>query len=106
MTLAEFYTAMTAVTGLSVAYNHFPEDEAVPLPVLVYDVAGSHNFPADNKVYAPINRIEAQLVTANKDTTTEAAVEAILDENELVWDKTETYISTEKCYQVIYTFDL
>lgn len=105
-TLEELYNALSSVPTVSVAYNHFPEDEKVPLPVIVYDVTGSRNFPADNKVFHPILIIEAQLVTANKDPATEAAVEAKLDECELVWDKTEAFLDTEKCYQIIYTFNL
>jgi len=107
-TLQELYTALTAITGFEhkVAYQSFPEDQAVDLPVIVYEVVRSDNFGGDNVVYHPINQIEVQLYTVNKDLTSEAALEAALKGAGIFWNKTETYLPDERCYQIIYEFSL
>lgn len=106
-TLSDLFTALSAVNGFAnkVAYNHFPAD-GIELPAMVYFVTSSANFAADNRVYKPIQRIELQLITATKEPTTEELVEAKLNECELVWQKTETFLEDEKCYEILYTFDL
>ena len=107
-TLQKLYTTLTAITGFSgkVAYHAFPEDQAVDLPVIVYDVVRSNNFGGDNKVYHPINQIEVQLYTVNKDLTSEAALEAALNAADAFWEKTETYLPDERCYQIIYELSI
>lgn len=107
-TLQELYSVLTAITGFSgkVAYHAFPEDQAVDLPVIVYDVVRSANFGGDNIVYQPISQIEVQLYTVNKDLTSEAALEAALKSAGIFWQKSETYLQDERCYQIIYEFSL
>lgn len=101
--LEQLNTALKS-TGLPVAYDHFPED--TPIPVIVYHETGTRNMAADNRVYCPITDIEAILVTPKKNRSLERAVENVLDEGNLVWDKSEAFLDDEKCYQVTYQFEL
>ena len=91
-------------TGFPVAYYSFPENEAPPLPFICYLVTGSDNFAADGVVYAKALQIQIELYTREKDLQAEESVEAAL--SEFVWNKTESYIDSEKCYQIAYEIEV
>jgi hypothetical protein len=58
---------------------------------------------ADNRVYTILQEIDIELYSARKDFASEAAIEAVLAENNIVWEKYEDYISDEAVYEVTYT---
>lgn len=88
------------------AYDHFAEGESPDPPFLCFLTANSDNFSADGKVYMKIMEVHLELYTDRKDPEAEQKVEAILDQYEMVYDKTETWIDTEKLYEVLYTFEM
>jgi hypothetical protein len=88
------------------AYDHFAEGESPDPPFLCFLTANSDNFSADGKVYMKIMGVHLELYTDRKDPEAEQKVEAILDQYEMVYDKTETWIDTEKLYEVLYTFEM
>lgn len=96
--------AILETTGLPVTYRAWPEKEAPPLPFICYLVAYSNNFGADNRVYRKINHIQVELYTKQKDPDTEDKVENAL--SSFYWDKTEEYIDTERCYQILYEMEM
>lgn len=101
----EELAAILQSTGMPVAYSHFVESENSPLPqppFLIYLVAYTSNFAADNTVYYEIRNIQIELYTDTKDIETEHKVETVLNENELVYASTESYIESEQLYQKIY----
>ncbi len=108
MTKAELYTALTGINGFSgkVAYRFFPEGQAPALPYIVYLETYSNNFIADNKVYVPGSHIQVELYTAKKDDTTEGLVEACLNNLGTPWEKTETWLDDESCYQILYEIEI
>ena len=92
-------------TGFPVAYSHFVESENMPLPeppFIVYLVAYSSNFMADNKVYKSIQTVQIELYTDKKDLEAESILEAALNQNELPYQTTETFIDSEQLFQKIY----
>lgn len=91
-------------TGLPVAYRCFPIKEAPPLPYICYIVLNSDNFSADGTVYTKIDRVQIELYTREKDVEAETKVENVL--SLLFWQKVETYIETEKCYQIAYEIEV
>lgn len=108
MTLSELYTALTGITGFDkkVVYRAWPVGEAPALPFICYLVEGSDNFGADDHVYKGINRVRIELYSENKDTTSEGAIEALLDSLYIYWEKDETYIDDERCYEIIYSIEV
>lgn len=108
MTLAEVYT-MLKKTGYPVAYHHFIADEknsAPTPPYILYLIPYSTNFGADNKVYHKINHCQIELYTNKKDQGAEQVLENVLDDASIFYDKVETYIESEKLYQVIYEISI
>jgi len=106
MTLAELKTALESVNNNAfkdkVAYRAFPVSAAPALPFICFMEVESNNFVADSKVYQKFTEVSIELYSDRKDTTSEAAIEAMLDEKMLVWDKAEYYIEDEDMLQVEY----
>ena len=103
MTLQEI-KAMLQSTGLPVIYRAWPDKEAPPLPFICYLVAYSVNFGADGTTYYPINHLQIELYTKFKDSESEDKIETAL--SSFYWEKTETYIDSEKCYQILYEIEV
>jgi hypothetical protein len=104
MTLSELNLILQA-TGFPVAYSHFVESDNEPLPAppfITYLVVYSSNFSADNVTYKQFQNIQIELYTDRKDLEAEAIVEAVLNENEIPFDTTESYIESEQLFQKIY----
>lgn len=106
----EQITQIIASIGLPYAYYQFPDDDpknpAPPPPFICFYYPGSDNFNADNRVYARIEALTVELYTDEKDFTLEAAVEAALNAAELPWDRSETYIESEKLHMTTYTTEV
>jgi hypothetical protein len=88
------------------AYDHFAEGEAPDPPFICYLLPDSNNFSADGQVYYKINSVHIELYTDLKDLSVEAAVEAVLDEHGIFYNKSETWIESEKLYEILYTFEM
>lgn len=91
--------------GLPIAYRMFPENEAPPLPYVVWYIDSETNYPADGENYHNIKHVTVELYTRFKDETSEAAVETALGVLG-IWEKTEEYIDSEKCYQIVYYLEV
>lgn len=108
MTLAELYTQLTSINGFSkkVTYRAWPVGKAPALPFIVYLVDGSDNFGADDIVYKAINRVSIELYSKNKDTASESAIETLLGNLSIYWEKDEVYLDDEQCYEIIYNIEV
>jgi len=87
-------------------YHHFAEGEAVNPPFICYLLPGSNNFSADGKVYFKINEVRIELYTDLKDLAVEQQVEDVLDEHEIFYNKSETWIESERLYETVYVFEI
>lgn len=92
--------------GIPYAYDHFVEGETPDPPFLCYLLPGSDNFSADGKVYHRISEVRLELYTDFKDLSSEQQVETALDAAGFFYNKTETWIDSEKLYEVLYSFDM
>jgi hypothetical protein len=91
--------------GFPVAYSHFVDSSNFPLPeppFIVYLCTSSANFIADNLVHTKMDNVQIELYTNTKDLAAEKLVEAALNDAELPWASTETYIESEQLFQKIY----
>lgn len=98
------FEELLETTELPVAYYAFPENEAPPLPFICYLVPFTNNFSADGKVYQKINHIQVELYTKFKSPEIEEKVEQAL--SSFYWEKTETYLEDEKCFEIIYELEV
>ena len=88
--------------GIPFAYDHFAEGESPEPPFICFLFPGTENFAADNAVYVEFSELHVELYTDAKDPELEDRVEAVLDEWELFWNKSEVWIESEKLYEVLY----
>ena len=102
----EKLTAILNTIGIPYAYDHFAEGESPEPPFLCYLLPGSSNFSADGKVYHRISEVRLELYTDYKDLASEQKVEDAFDAAGIFYNKTETWIDSEKLYEVLYSFDM
>ena len=109
MLIADINT-MLGQTGLPKTYYSWPEDDPAhpvpPLPYIVWYFPNTDNFAADDRVYSHIEALNIELYTRTKDFETEAAVEAVLAAHDIVWERQESWIESEKMYEVLYTTEV
>lgn len=92
--------------GLPFAYDHFSEGESPEPPFICYLLPNSDNFSADGRAYYKIDEVHIELYTDCKDLSVERTLEAVLDEHGIFYEKSETWIESEKLYEVLYTFEM
>lgn len=97
---------MVKSVGFPTAYHHFAEGQEPEKPYLVYLHPGSSNFAADGIVYQAINELDIELYTEHKDFEAEKRVEAVLKEHGFFYEKTETYLASEKMFEVLYEMEV
>lgn len=91
-------------TGLPVAYHHYKNPP--PLPYIIYFFKDSENFGADNKVYSKSENYLVELYSTKKDREAEAKIELFFCGADIFYDKYETFIASEKLYQVAYEVNI
>ncbi|MBR2653966.1 MAG: hypothetical protein IKD59_05355 [Lachnospiraceae bacterium] len=101
MTYKEVKT-MIAGMGLPYTYYSFPNNIAPEPPYIVFNYPETDDLLADNSNYANINTLNLELYTASKDIETEETIEAALNQNGFVYEKTEDYIRQEELFQITY----
>lgn len=108
MTLADLKDCISSVSTFQnkVTYRTWPVNKAPKLPFVCYLATNTENFDADNTVYHVIQNVDVELYTAKKDVQTEEALEAVFADNFIVWEKDETYLDDESCYEIIYSITL
>lgn len=92
--------------GLPFAYYQFPEGTEQAPPFVVFFYSQIDDLYADESNYQRIVTLNIELYTAEKDFVSEAAVEAVLAENDLTYYKEENYIDSEKLYQIAYEMEV
>ena len=97
---------MLAETEIPFAYDHFAEGESPDPPFICYLIPGRDNFAADGKVYFKMNEVRIEVYTDFKDPSLESRVEDVLDRHEIFYNKSETWIQSEKLYEVMYAFEM
>lgn len=102
----EKLVAMISEIGIPFAYDHFAEGESPEPPFLCYLLPGSDNFAADGVVYHRISQVHVELYTDSKDPAVEEKVTAVLDRHGIFYDQTETWIESEKLYEVLFSFKI
>ena len=89
-------------TGLPCAYSHFKTPQEPPY--LVYLGSGQDVLEADNTHYWKNNRYQIEYYFTEKNETNEAAIEKVLLDNGLLYDKSEdVFIEEEGVFVIYYT---
>ena len=57
-------------------------------------------------MYFKVTEVHIELYTDRKDLELEERIEAVLDEYGLFYDKNEVWITSEKLYEVMFSFEM
>lgn len=98
--------SMLAGLNIPYAYDHFEEGNAAAPPFICFYFGDSRDLAADDENYQKIRPLFVELYTDNKSFSTEEQVEAVLNSAGLVFSRSETYIDSEKMYEVTYYTDV
>ena len=93
---------LIASIGIPYAYYQFPEGTETPPPFICFFYGGQNGFVADNINYAKPVALVIELYTDNKDFQLEAQIEKALNDNEIVFQRNESYIDSEKLFLQTY----
>ena len=97
---------MMAEMGLPYAYHHFAEGESPEPPFLLFLSPGENVFSADNIRYHSFKKLDIELYTDRKAPALEEEIEAVLTAHEIYFTKTETFIESERLYEVLYELEV
>lgn len=92
--------------GFPTAYYQFTKKTAQPPPFICFIFPERNDFFADDRNYVKVPEVDIELYTNEKDFDAEARVEAALESAGLTYGKEETYIDSERLYEVIYTCEV
>ena len=105
MTYKEVATMINSI-GIPYAYYQFPDGTAQACPFICFFFSDSNDLAAENTNYKKIRTLNIELYTDNKDFTLEETVETVLNSNGLVYDRSESYLDSERMFMVVYTTDI
>ena len=99
-------TDMLKELHIPFAYHHFAEGESPDPPFIIYLCPGSDNMYADDTTYFAITDVDIELYTDKKDIRIEKKVEDALNRHGFPYSRMETYIPTERLYEVVFSTQL
>ena len=105
MTPQQIKTMIESV-GIPYAYHQFADDTGQQPPFICFFYGNSNDLAADNTNYARIEPLYIELYTDEKDFALEKQIETLLNANELVVRKEQTYIDSERMHEPIYTTEV
>ena len=105
MTYEEISEMMQEI-GLPFAYHHFAEGESPDPPFTLFLSPGENTFSADNLMYVSFKRLHSELYTDEKSPDAEERVEEVLHQHNIYYTKSETWIESERLYEVLYTLEV
>lgn len=94
--------AIIESTGLPNAYYAFEEGSAEAPPFICFYYAAANDLFADDSNYQRVSNLTVELYTDEKDFAAEQSVEDALTKAGISFSKTETYISSEKLFDIVY----
>lgn len=92
--------------GLPVVYYQWEENQVPALPYIVYYFPSMEPEAADDANYASIYQLNVELYTKNKDFETEDTLDAVLTGGGMTFRKEESYINSERMYEVLYMMEV
>lgn len=98
-------TILVGTSPINVFYDHFESTPTMPNcapPFILYRVDSVNCFKANDKVHYQDNNYIVDLITDVKDSTLEAQIEQLFNDNYIPYDKEFDFISNERIYQARY----
>ena len=97
---------MIESVGIPYAYHQFADGTGQQPPFICFFYGNSDDLAADDTNYTRIERLYIELYTDEKDFALEKTIETLLNANDLVFAKEQTYIDSERMHETIYTTEV
>ena len=97
---------MIESVGIPYAYHQFADGTGQQPPFICFFYGNSNDLAADDINYARIEPLYIELYTDEKDFALEKTIETLLNANNLVFAKEQTYLDSERMHETIYTTDI
>ena len=97
---------MIESVGIPYAYHQFADGTGQQPPFVCFFYGNSDDLAADDTNYTRIERLYIELYTDEKDFALEKTIETLLNANDLVFAKEQTYIDSERMHETIYTTEV
>ena len=97
---------MLETIGVPVAYYQFKEGTGQQPPFVCFFYGDGNDVIADNSNYVKVERLFVELYTDEKDFALEKTVETILNNNGIVFAKSQGYIDAERMHVTVYQSDI
>ena len=97
---------MMVETGFPFAYHHCAEGESPRPPFVLFLSPGEDTFSADNLMYHSFKQLDIELYTDEKSPEAEERLEEVLRLHNIYYTKTESWIESEKLYEVLYEMEV
>lgn len=94
------------IKSMGIPYTYYQFNHAQNPPFICFYYPEDRNFAADSKVYKKGELLRIELYTELKDFDLELQLENLLDDAELVYSKTQDYISSEKMFMQTYEMEV
>lgn len=104
MTRKEFKTMLDTLE-IPTAYYQFPNGTAVDPPYICFYLTYSNDLVADDTNYQRIDHMVVELYTRTKDFEQEGNLETLLNQNGLVFAKTQEFLDDEQLFVAVYDTD-
>ena len=98
--------AIQLLNTLSIQSFYGQAPVGTALPFLTINSEQPDNFLADNFVYCEKWNFRLDLYSTAKSLELEAEIKTLLNNNGIVWTKTEQYISEQLCWEVEFEFEV
>ena len=85
-------------------YDHAPVGTKLPFIAIHSDQPD--NFAADNRVYCEKWKFRIDLYSFDKSLALESDIKQLLNDNDIVWTKTEQYLDDQSCWEVEFEFEV
>lgn len=85
-------------------YDHAPVGTKLPFIAIHSDQPD--NFAADNRVYCEKWNFRIDLYSVDKSLALESDIKQLLNDNDIVWTKTEQYLDDQSCWEVEFEFEV
>lgn len=103
MTPEQLKTILDA-SGIPFAYHHWAVEKRPPYGVYLY--VYDSKFYADGVLYYSTEHCQVEVYTDKKDPGLEQRIEAVLASAGIGYDKSESYIESEKLFEILYEIEV
>ena len=99
----EGFSEVLASVGLDYAYDHFTDGTEHELPFICFIYPERIDLKADNLNYQPIESVQVEFYSQERDFETEAEIAEALNDAGLVFTLDSAYLDDEGMYMTTFT---